>query len=92
MVFAAARTVTTVAVNRHEAMNEHELLVSLEATLSSAQRSEARGDADTAVAKTAAHSNDQYCSISVSDNWKGAQQCYNSIISSPLLSEARGDS
>ena len=40
-------------------MNEDELLVSLESTLSSAQRSEARGDGDAAVAKTAAIKNIQ---------------------------------
>ena len=39
-------------------MNEDELLVSLESTLSSAQRSDARGDADAAVTKTAAPLND----------------------------------
>ena len=49
-------------------MNEDELLVNLEATLSSAQMSEARGDADAAVAKTAANPNDQVCSISEYDN------------------------
>ena len=51
MKFAAA-LLATVAANRYEAMNEDELLVNLEATLSSAQMSEARGDADAAVAKT----------------------------------------
>merc|ERR1711996_192531 len=40
-------------------MNEDELLVNLESTLSSAQRSEARGDGDAAVAKTAAIKNIQ---------------------------------
>ena len=43
----------------YEAMNEDQLLVSLESTLSSAQRSEARGDGDAAVAKTAAIKNIQ---------------------------------
>ena len=38
----------------YEAMNEDQLLVSLESTLHSALNSEARGDADAAVAKTAA--------------------------------------
>ena len=42
-----------------EAMNEDELLVNLESTLSSALSSEARGDADAAVAKTAAIKNIQ---------------------------------
>merc|ERR1711988_497916 len=48
-----------VAANRYESMNEDDLLVSLESTLSSAQRSEARGDADAAVVKTAAIKNIQ---------------------------------
>ena len=43
----------------YEGMNEDQLLVSLESTLQSAQRSEARGDADAAVAKTAAIKNIQ---------------------------------
>merc|ERR1712193_440833 len=43
----------------YEAMNEDQLLVSLESTLSSALSSEARGDADAAVAKTAAIKNIQ---------------------------------
>merc|ERR1712048_26322 len=42
-----------------EAMNEDQLLVSLESTLSSALSSEARGDSDAAVAKTAAIKNIQ---------------------------------
>ena len=58
MKFAAA-LLATVAANKYESMNEDELLVSLESTLSSAQRSEARGDADAAVAKTAAIKNIQ---------------------------------
>merc|ERR1719271_1957432 len=48
-----------VAANRYENMNEDDLLVSLESTLNSAQRSEARGDADAAVANTAAIKNIQ---------------------------------
>merc|ERR1719215_2335905 len=40
-------------------MNEDQLLVNLESTLSSAQMSEARGDGDAAVAKTAAIKNIQ---------------------------------
>ena len=73
-------------------MNEDELLVNLESTLSSAQRSEARGDADATVAKNAAHPNDQDCSITEPDNWKGTQQRFESTPSSALSSEARGDS
>merc|ERR1711912_101275 len=42
-----------------EAMNEDQLLVSLESTLHSALNSESRGDADAAVAKTAAIKNIQ---------------------------------
>ena len=41
----------------YEAMNEDQLLVSLESKLAQAQQSEARGDADAAVAKTAAIKN-----------------------------------
>merc|ERR1711981_554593 len=48
-----------VAANKYDSMNEDELLVSLESTLNSAQRSEARGDADAAVAKTPAIKNIQ---------------------------------
>merc|ERR1719375_2436202 len=48
-----------VAANQFESMNEDDLLVSLESTLSSALSSEARGDADAAVAKTAAIKNIQ---------------------------------
>ena len=42
-----------------ESMNEDELLVSLESTLTQALSSEARGDGDAAVAKTAAIKNIQ---------------------------------
>ena len=42
-----------------DSQNEEELLLNLESTLNSAQRSEARGDADAAVAKTAAIKNIQ---------------------------------
>merc|ERR1719181_1649338 len=42
-----------------ETMNEDELLAQLSTTLSSAQRSEARGDGDAAVAKTTAIKNIQ---------------------------------
>merc|ERR1719218_315678 len=54
MKFAAA-LIATVAANRYESMNEDDLLVNLESTLSSALR----GDADAAVAKTAAIKNIQ---------------------------------
>ena len=50
---------TTTPGTATENMNEDDLLVSLESTLSSAQASEARGDADAAVAKTAAIKNIQ---------------------------------
>ena len=43
----------------YEAMNEDQLLVSLESKLSQAQSLEARGDGDAAVAKTAAIKNIQ---------------------------------
>merc|ERR1712130_856022 len=45
--------------NTYDFMGEDELLAQLESTLSSAQRSEARGDGDAAVAKTAAIKNIQ---------------------------------
>merc|ERR1711909_85049 len=45
--------------NRYDSMNEDDLLVNLESTLSSALSSEARGDSDAAVAKTAAIKNIQ---------------------------------
>merc|ERR1711865_1033277 len=51
--------IATVAANRYENMNEDDLLVNLESTLSSALSSEARGDVDAAVAKTAAIKNIQ---------------------------------
>merc|ERR1711879_1057842 len=57
MKFAAL--IAAVAANQYDSMNEDELLVSLESNLSSAQRSEARGDGDAAVAKTAAIKNIQ---------------------------------
>merc|ERR1711981_1194557 len=55
--------VATVAANRYENMNEDELLVNLSSTLSSALDSEARGDGDAAVAKTAAIKNIQKSTI-----------------------------
>jgi len=55
--------VAVAAASRYDQMNEDELLVSLESNLSSAlssaQMSEARGDGDAAVAKTAAIKNIQ---------------------------------
>merc|ERR1712199_134071 len=51
--------VAVVAANQFESMNEDDLLVSLESNLNSALSSEARGDADAAVAKTAAIKNIQ---------------------------------
>ena len=46
-------------VEAYEAMNEDQLLVSLESKLNQAQQLESRGDADAAVAKTAAIKNIQ---------------------------------
>merc|ERR1712070_1213362 len=51
--------VAAVAANQFDNMNEDELLVNLESTLSSALSSEAGGDGDAAVAKTAAIKNIQ---------------------------------
>ena len=59
MKFFALAALATVSANQYDSMNEDELLVNLESTLSSAQRSEARGDGDAAVAKTAAIKNIQ---------------------------------
>ena len=56
---AITALVATVSANKYDIMNEDELLVNLESTLGSAQSSEARGDADAAVAKTAAIKNIQ---------------------------------
>merc|ERR1711924_145342 len=58
MKFAAALIATVAAVD-FETMNEDELLAQLSTTLATAQRSEAKGDADAAVAKTAAIKNIQ---------------------------------
>ena len=55
--FAVA--LATVSANTYDFMGEDDLLAQLETTLNSAQRSEARGDADAAVAKTAAIKNIQ---------------------------------
>jgi predicted transcriptional regulator len=51
--------IATVAATKYDHMNEDELLVNLSSTLSSALESEARGDGDAAVAKTAAIKNIQ---------------------------------
>ena len=59
MKFATAALVATVSTVKFEHMNEDELLVNLQSTLSSSLASEARGDADAAVAKTAAIKNIQ---------------------------------
>ena len=55
--FATAALIASAAAADFELMNEDELLSQLSSTLSSAQRSEARGDGDAAVAKTAAIKN-----------------------------------
>ena len=59
MKFFALAAIATVSAVDFESMNEDELLSQLSSTLSSAQRSEARGDGDAAVAKTAAIKNIQ---------------------------------
>ena len=59
MKFFAIATIAAVSANQYDSMNEDELLVNLESTLSSALSSEARGDGDAAVAKTAAIKNIQ---------------------------------
>merc|ERR1712086_1002311 len=59
MKFAVAAHVAAVSANTYDFMGEDDLLAQLETTLNSAQRSEARGDADAAVAKTAAIKNIQ---------------------------------
>jgi hypothetical protein len=51
--------IAAVSATKYDHMNEDELLVSLSSTLSSALESEARGDGDAAVAKTAAIKNIQ---------------------------------
>merc|ERR1719329_2113798 len=53
MKFFAVAALATVSANQFESMNEDELLVNLESTLSSALSSEARGDGDAAVATAA---------------------------------------
>ena len=45
-----ALAIAAVSANQYDSMNEDELLVNLESTLSSALSSEARGDGDAAVA------------------------------------------
>merc|ERR1712057_157578 len=59
MKFFALAACVSASIISFEAMNEDELLAQLSTTLSSAQRSEARGDGDAAVAKTAAIKNIQ---------------------------------
>jgi len=60
MKFAATLAIaTTVSANTYDFMGEDELLSQLSSTLQSAQMSEMRGDADAAVAKTAAIKNIQ---------------------------------
>ena len=59
MKFAAAALIATASASQFDNMTEDELLTSLSSTLVSAQRSEARGDGDAAVAKTAAIKNIQ---------------------------------
>ena len=59
MKFATAALIATVSASQFDNMNEDELLTSLSSTLSSALDSEARGDGDAAVAKTAAIKNIQ---------------------------------
>jgi len=59
MKFATIALIATVNAADFDSLNEDELLVELSSNLSSAQRSEARGDADAAVAKTAAIKNIQ---------------------------------
>merc|ERR1711988_19145 len=54
-----AATIATVSANTYDFMGEDQLLAELGSTLSSAQMSEARGDGDAAVAKTAAIKNIQ---------------------------------
>merc|ERR1719327_1572340 len=59
MKFAAVAFVATVSATQFDNMNEDDLLVNLQSNLSSALSSEARGDGDAAVAKTAAIKNIQ---------------------------------
>ena len=59
MKFFALAAVASVSAIQYDNMSEDELLVNLESTLSSALSSEARGDGDAAVAKTAAIKNIQ---------------------------------
>ena len=59
MKFFALAAVATVSATQYDNMNEDELLSQLSSSLSSALSSEARGDGDAAVAKTAAIKNIQ---------------------------------
>ena len=56
---ALSAVIATVAAVDFNTMGEDELLAQLSTTVSSAQKSEARGDGDAAVAKTAAIKNIQ---------------------------------
>ena len=57
--FAVAALVASASAIQYDDMSEDELLAQLGSTLQSAQMSEMRGDADAAVAKTAAIKNIQ---------------------------------
>ena len=59
MKFALIASIATVSAVQFDHMNEDELLAQLSSHLESAQMSEARGDGDAAVAKTAASKNIQ---------------------------------
>jgi len=59
MKFFALAAIAAVSATQYDSMTEDELLAQLGSTLSSAQQSEARGDGDAAVAKTAAIKNIQ---------------------------------
>ena len=59
MKFLAIAAIASVSANTYDFMGEDQLLAELSSTLESAQRSEARGDGDAAVAKTAAIKNIQ---------------------------------
>ena len=58
-MYTRAALVATASANQYDFMGEDELLSQLASNLSSAQMSEARGDGDAAVAKTAAIKNIQ---------------------------------
>merc|ERR1719263_183513 len=83
MKFAAA-LIATVAANRYENMNEDDLLVNLESTLSSALSSEARGDADAAalIATVAAN---RYENMNEDDLLVNLESTLSSALSSRIL-------